>query len=364
MIVDGPLGSNMAWIAEYIDQLNEDEQNTLSQLVSELFTADEPPQELYFNIAEQSGALLKAPDQWFTPAFNLLIYVLSTAPDFSVLVPVILAHLNIGVAEPKLLLIMGVLANLFNIMPVDSKLRFDVLSKIIDFSNATGTLAQVTPQLSQLPDWLKQWKIDDETATEFYTKVIDLVEKHVGAKQAHALLVDANKVLDNETLAKRLVSSSLEDSFTFSFDKIVELAPVQKLNDPTLSAVVSGDVAAIKSDNQQVLTKARAIAFAKLASSNHKVTYDEISKTTGVKDDLELEILAIDAIKAGFFTGRMDQVNRVFNVESATVVGEFTMEHWKTLDDRLSAWITELKKNTEDVRSVPVDQRVTVPLAE
>lgn len=351
MIVDGNLADNMADIAGYIDQLNGEEQDgPLVQVAAELAATEEPSQqqELYFTLAEGSAGLLKGPLNDLEASYNLLLFVLSQAPDFGTLMPVILANLASDIPESSAqqLVILAILGNLFNIMPRNSRFRFDVFNKIVDFSIAAGTLGQLVPQLSQLPEWLAEWNATEDNKTDIYNKLVNSLNT-LSPKATYQLLLAASKANAAGDITEQLVTDVLANTHIYDFDEVLAVPAVQQLPKTnsdlyaTLKAVSIGDYDAFKSlpaaSNPQIQSKARVVALAKIAGTKRAVSYAQISAATGVEAS-RVEILVIDAIKAGLIKGRMDQFKQELLVEQVTPVGEFTNAHWEEIEKRLGAW--------------------------
>lgn len=361
---DSSLSDITSGIARYLDELNEDSETSLLQLANEIQSAEDESerQQLYFTLAENASLLQNAPPQKFESSYNQLLYVLMSAPEFAKLMPVVLANLagDMPKSSAAQMNVLAVLSNLYNILPVNSELRFDVFDRIIDFSCSTGTIAPLIPQLRQLGQLLKFWHIDEARAADLCNKVYSILQPCY-PRDAYAILHDVVRHFNNADLAAELVETALKSTFVFDLDFVLEIKSVQDLESSRpdllnlLRITASGDVAAFQKTEQAqdavIADKVRVMALVSLASKNTILPYDQISASTGVPAD-GVELLIVRAIKSGLVGGKMHQNTKEFQVQSVTPVGEFGIEQWKVIDESLSAWKNSLLKTLDSIKNV------------
>lgn len=347
MIVDGVLADNIAEIAAYIDSLSGEE--TMYPLAVELRSASDDAhcQELYFALAEGSSALLQAPITEFEPAYNLLLHVLSTAPDFNTLLPVILANLasDVPESEAQQVVILAVLGNLFNLLPDESAhQRLVVFSKVLDFASAANSVRQLVPQLDVISKWVVDWsKVDSTGAYEIASRINDLLER-ASPKESYRFVLNTCREGIAE-LAPLVATRALESPFVYDFDEVLALSAIQQKPElvSEIQEVANGNAKGTSRPAAQ--KKASIFALAKISSEKRELSYSEVAAATGVSESV-VEPLIVDAVKSGLLEARMNQLKSKLSVERVVAVGEFSTAHWQEIDNRLEAW----KKSLEAVR--------------
>lgn len=356
MIVDGVLADNIAEIAAYVDGLNNED--VMVPLATELRSASDEAhrQELYFALAEGSSALLKAPITEFEPAYNLLLHVLSTAPDFNTLLPVILANLasDVPESEAQQVVILAVLGNLFNLLSDDSAhQRLVVFSKVLDFAAASNSVRQLVPQLDAISKWIVAWsKADNTGAYEIASRINDLLEKEAPKESYQFIFSTCRDGISQ--LAPLLATRTLESPFVYDFDGVLALDSINQNSElaTELREVANGNSKGTTRPSAQA--KARIFALAKVASQKRELAYSDVATAAGVSES-QVEPLVVDAVKAGVLEARMNQLQHSLRVERVGAVGEFGTAHWQEIEARLKSWKASLEAVRDANRTAESD---------
>lgn len=349
-------------LTRYMDMRSKGE-TSVSALAIELKSilassgSGEPPlpaetQKIFVQIAEHTPVLLKAPPSEFEAAFNLLWYVLSSAPDFDGVIPIVLSKLSesLPTLHAQQLALLAVLGSLFNITSSQSPQKPAVFIHIFDLAVTARSTDPIISQLPQLAEWLRDWQMTDEAKVGLVTKLVG----SAGSRQREAvrafLTSLATSLPELASVATLLLSSVLEDPTAYKLDSVLSLPGVQAQkgkSDGLYEAVLSinaGDYAGFAKINTKfsslpiAIRKAKVAAVARLSSSvKGELPYSVIVESLNIPES-EVEAVIVDAIKAGLVKGRMNQLQKVFYVESANIVGEVTEQHWNAIEERLALW--------------------------
>lgn len=280
-------------------------------------------------------------------------------------------------------LALTILATVFNTLAHADSSRYHVFLAIIAVirqSGSTTAYEGLKGQLvSQLPNWLAAWELDEEDAQKLHLAVADAAEAAGDSELAHAHIVEALQTIDaneasskeNRELAVRALTSALSHPAIFDFTSLSASDAVQALRSSdtslfelleifaadTLDAYedlvsatplssISGGVLADSGDALQ--TKMRLLTLTSLASStpSRSLPYATIASALGVADT-EVEKWVIDTIRAGLIEGKLSQLRSEFLVHRATyrVFGE---KQWAEIQGRLFVW----RRSLEGVLSV------------
>jgi translation initiation factor 3 subunit M len=361
MIVDGVLRDYVEEISEYIDKLDGDENQTFAQQsIQKMESEDEAAlAELFTSLAQKSAVLSKAPETEFEPAWNLLLHILTFAPHLTELLPTVTKNLvdNVPDVSSGAHLVLSVLANLFNILPATSPLRYDVFETIVEFAAKTGNVHLLSTQFKNLPQWLKEWGVGPNQQSEIYGKIGDILSSSSNDDKAYTYLFEASKHVNATEIASRLVSIALASEDVYDFDDLLALESVQALRSSNsalfdvLDKVSVGDFKGYESlsvppgvDAEAVNRKVKVLALSQACykSGERNISYADIAKGIDVPET-EVELWVIDAVRAGLVEGRLSQMDRMLDVHRATPIGSFGMEEWKQVEKRLEDWKTSLK---------------------
>jgi translation initiation factor 3 subunit M len=377
MIVDGLLGDYVQEVSAYLDQLKGLEpgaEGGLEDATSKLMEDESPEnqEETFKAIAEQSNLLNKAPEKEFESAYNLVLHILTFSSKLTEILPILLN--NLTQQPPSFpngsLMVLSVLTNLFNILPVRSPLRYQVFDAILDFANKSSNGHLLVNQLKHLPKWIEEWGVGDAEKQSIYFKVSQVLAS-LDSEASYNYLFDAVSCISPDAasgsveLTEKLVKLALVSDEIYDFDDILALSAVQKLKDNSadlyklLEIVSSGDFNAFSSYNGKVsdvdmdaiVAKVKVLALANLAfQSSSTITYSSISSAIQVPEE-EVELWVIDAIRAGLVEGRLCQMEQRFDIHRATPIGKFGEEEWKEVSARLDKWKSSLREVYDVIRN-------------
>lgn len=379
MVVDGVLRDYIQEVSTYMDQLEGIEagsENSLEKYTTSLMeqdaTGNEAEEKTFEAIVKKSSVLSDAPEREFEPAYNLILHILTFAPDLKKLLPVLVDNLT---SKPPSgangsLQVLSVLSNLFNILPVESPLRHQVFLAIVDFADSSNNIHLLVSQLKRLPQWLNEWGLDATSQRDMFTKISDVLIKDGDSESSFDYLVKAVASVSgagsaSSPLAAKLVRLALVSEHIYQFDQLLALDAVQELqkSEPDLFKLVqvisSGDYQQYNQitipsnlDKAALDQKIRILALCVAASksSSRTIAYADIAKAIDVSID-SVELWVIDAIRAGFVEGRLSQIDQVFDIHRVTPIGKFGIEEWKQVEQRLEVWKQSLREVSEVMRN-------------
>lgn len=349
-------------LTRYMDMRSQGK-TSVSALASELKSilassgSGEPPlpaetQKVFTQIAEHTPVLLNSPPSEFEAAFNIHWYVLSSAPEFDSIIPIVLSKLS--ASQPTLyaqqLALLAVLGSLFNITSSQSPQKPAIFAHILDLAILARSTDQIISQLPQLAEWLRGWHMTDEAKVGLVSKLID----SAGSRHREAVRTFLTSMVTHSpelpSVATLLLSSVLRDPTAYKLDSVLTLPGVQALRGKsdglyeTVLSINAGDYAGFAKINSSfsslplAVKKAKIATVARLCSSvKGKLPYSDIVQALNIPES-EVEPVIVDTIKVGLVKGRMNQLLRVFYVESANIVGEVTEHHWDAIEERLAHW--------------------------
>lgn len=304
-------------------------------------------QDYFFTFAEASVAILKTPRADFEPISNLLLYVLSSAPDFDELVPVVLASLTnqLPTVQAQLVALIAVLGNLFNVLDSASEQRAYVFDSLLDVAIIAQSASQFVAQLPQIAAWLEQWAIPEDTKVGIVNKLTQTLADSHPQEICEFLKAVLKFLPDNAPAVETLVSKSLADPKIFDLAPIAALPGVAGLESANadlaaaLRATIEGEYSLIaaRTLTPAIHRKARTTTLSRMASEKRVLTYAEIQSTLSV-GPTEVEKFILYAVKANLVEGRISQLDETFSVASATVFGPVQPVHWDCIESRLANW--------------------------
>lgn len=371
-------------LAGYIDQRNKNAEGPMAVVAAEFANAvgesTEVPsstQKYFEEIAKSSKVLISSPPAEFEGALNLLWYVLSSAPNFEALIPVVLNELTatFPTVHGQKIALLAVLGNLFNITPAGSKEKPLVFTKIVDLAAASQAANQFVAQFGLISQWLKEWKYDN--TEKLVLELVNGVTFH--ELEVLQFLRDVAVAFPElNEIARKLVDLTLKTPSSrelLSLEDLLSLEAVANLSKSSnaedqervklVKAIAEGDYASFlqlsdKFSNNTVLKKqARIAAISRLASSSNtrELKYADIASALQLPES-EIEAVIVDAAKSGVVKGRLNQLKGTFAVEYATLVGPVTDEHWSVIESRLKSWrknlnaifeVSDKAKNNRDL---------------
>ncbi|CAK7232428.1 hypothetical protein SBRCBS47491_008265 [Sporothrix bragantina] len=369
VFVDGTFGELVQELADYLQ---------ISEPVAAL-VAKNKNEEALAAVVEASSALNAAPEKDFTGTYNLLIHLaINESKDASPYLRTICQNLTKPVTSSPVngvALALNALQAVFNLLAPTNALRYNVFMSILRFLRTHGLYDNLRPTLAQLPGWLADWDVSEEAARKLYLEVVAFAAEQGEAEESYQHLLKALRTFDSsedsevkseeaEQLSVRAVRTALLSNTQYDFQDLRVLPTVQALADSDKSAVYAqlldifaeqdledyndfceeheGWVEAQELDGEKLQRKMRLLTFTSLAAStqSRQIEYARISKALQVPVE-DVEVWAIDVIRAGLVEGKLSQQQQVFLVHRTTyrVFGE---KQWRELGTRIDQWRNSL----------------------
>ena len=268
-------------------------------------------------------------------------------------------------------LALSVLTTIFNIIPQDNEIRFNIFIAILDVVRRSSSFDLIKPQLKKLDSWLKVWDVEEEDQLKLYQQIAELAEESGDRDQAYLYLLRALRTVppteaeseEARSLSLRALKSALTDLSHYDFQDLTALDSVQALrkSDPIFFELLEifnaeqldeyndfleehdGWIEQQQLDNAILLRKIRLLTLASLAAStqSRSLPYQNISRALQIQSS-EVEMWVIDVIRAGLIEGKLSQLNQTFLIHRSTyrVFGE---KQWKEVASRLDTWRNSLE---------------------
>ncbi|KAK7908095.1 PCI-domain-containing protein [Apiospora marii] len=325
--------------------------------------------EVLKKIIVASSALNQVPEKEFTAAYNLLVYLVMQSKNADKLLPRVCDNLLKPITSspqngPALAL--GALTNIFNMVKPDNEIRFHIFSAIVRFVKQYSMFDNLKKHLRTLDSWVEQWEIDEEEQRKLYEEIAEVASEAGDEHTSYDFIVKAINTFgkdevsseDAQRLALRALKSALLSPTHYDFSDLMGLPAVQALADShavyfeLLEIFAEKDLEDYNDFNEEhddfiekehlnadlLHRKIRLLTFASLAASqpSREIPYKLITKALAIPEN-EIELWAIDVIRAGLVEGKLSQREQVFLVHR-TVYRVFGEKQWRELGDRVDGW--------------------------
>ena len=395
-LVEGQFEELATEAATYIDTLKGDGSAIAADIAPLLADPEKPDQQtnkdaVLKKLVSASSVLNSAPERELQAAYNLLIHLISQAPEPDKYLPPICkfltqpitssSHNSTGIA-------LGVLATIFNTIPPNDDTRYHVLLAIVDVIRSSGNYETLQPQLKSLDVWILEWELDAEDARKLYLAVSNAASAAKEPEDSYLYLLKALRTLQDDASsaeARDLSLSALKAAFQndkhFDFQDLTALDSVQALrkSDSVWSELLElfssenyDDLQDFKESNpsfcsdngldEDVLDrKMRLLTLASLsaqASQTRTLPYSTIAKALNVPSE-DVEVWVIDSIRSGLVEGKLSQQKQEFLIHRSTyrVFGE---NQWREVASRLETWKSSLHNVLAVIRSQKVSAHSTM----
>ncbi|KAI1497379.1 hypothetical protein F5X99DRAFT_421424 [Biscogniauxia marginata] len=364
VFVDGSFTELAQEMAEYLN-VSEDVKDLIEK---------EQNDEVLKKIILASTALNSIPEKEFTAAYNLLVYLVLQSENVEMFLPRICDNLSKPVTSSPVHgpgLALNALTNIFNMLPPDHELRFNVFMAILRFLKLHGMFENLKRYLPNLDGWLKEWDVDDEDKRKLYESIAEAASDSGDEETSYEFVLKALRTFDEEEtkseeaqrISLRAIKTALLSPTHYDFQDLLVVPAVQALSDsqPVYFELLSifaekdledyndfreeheGFIEKEQFDSEKLQKKMRLLTFASLAArtTTREIPYDEITKALQISTE-EVELWTIDVIRAGLVEGRLSQLKKVFLVHRTTyrVFGE---KQWRELGDRVDGWRSTLR---------------------
>ncbi|KAA8909171.1 hypothetical protein FN846DRAFT_943113 [Sphaerosporella brunnea] len=389
LMVEGTFADQIVELAHYIDTINKTNPSQGLSLDIENLVENEQKDEALKKVVDASSALSSAAEREFIPAYNLLVHLARSSPEFPTYLTTILQNLSTPPAAsphngPALLI--SVLSTIFNILPTNSPQRYPVYRAILKVIAANGLYETLAPQLKLVEKWLADWNSTVEEARGLYLEIANIAEEADDEAEFYNFLVKALQTFSEDEaaspaareLATRLIKAAINLPSRLDFDELSTFPAIAALqeSDPELFQLYDvfaggqledyiefndeheGWVEGNGINHDVAYRKIRLLTLTSLAAScpDRELPYISISRRLHVPSE-EVEHWVIDVIRAGLVEGKLSQLNQTFLIHRAES-RTFGKAEWEQVADRLDVWKHSLRGILDVVRNAKEQVKV------
>ncbi|KAK4141605.1 uncharacterized protein C8A04DRAFT_13972 [Dichotomopilus funicola] len=379
IFVDGTFADLAQEMAGYL-HVDEEVKKHLSQ---------EQNEEALQLLVQASQSLNGVPEKEFTGAYNLLIHLVLQSNDPKKYLPTVCVNLQKPITSSPthgFTLAANALSTIFNLLPQNNPLRFNVLLQITRFIRQHGQFELLKPRLHNLEGWFKVWETNEDDQRRLYVEVSDAAADAGYEEESYHYLIKALGTFDRDEqeevtseeaqkLSLKALRLAISHPTRFDFQDLRVLPSVQALSDshPVYSQLLDifteqdledyndfkdehqGWIEKENLDNDKLQRKMRLLTFASLAAStpNREIPYANIVKALQVPLE-EVELWSIDVVRAKLVEGRLSQQQKVFLVHRTTyrVFGE---KQWRELATRVGQYKSTVDQLLQVLRKAQSD---------
>lgn len=386
-LVEGPFEELATELATYLDTVK-GEGSTIAADIAPLLADSEKPEQqtnkdaVLKKLVSSSSVLNSAPERELQAAYNLLIHLISQAPEPDKYLPPVCkfltqpitssSHNSTGIA-------LGILGTIFNTIPPNDDTRYHVLLAIVDVIKNSGNYETLQPQLKSLDVWIQDWELDSEDARKLYLAVSNAAASAKEPGDSYLYLLKALRTLQDDAscaeardLSLKALKASFQNEKHFDFQDLTALDSVQasRKSDPVWSELLElfssenyDDLQDFKESNpsfcsdsgldEEILDrKMRLLTLASLAaqaSHTRTLAYSTIAKALNVPSE-DVEMWVIDSIRSGLVEGKLSQQKQEFLIHRSTY-RTFGDNQWREVASRLETWKSSLVNVLAVIRS-------------
>ncbi|EGC32013.1 hypothetical protein DICPUDRAFT_49833 [Dictyostelium purpureum] len=263
-----------------------------------------------------------------------------------------------------------ILTNLFNSFQPKSAQRYEIFFSLVKLASESNNLEFVKHQIDDVDGWLEDWSSNTQQKRKLY-KLISNIFREKNKMLSHQYLVKFLQTFTKEDSAEaqedavRVCIESISLQELYQSDYLLDLPAVQFLetsnannNSQIYELMKIFATEQLESFNQfqdknpnliqsiglnveDCKQKIRLLSLATLASEQSKVPYSLISQKLQINED-EVEMWVINAMEGELLDAKLDQLNRIVNVNSSTQ-RVFNKSQWTQLGSRFSVWRSSVK---------------------
>ncbi|PHH60396.1 hypothetical protein CDD81_1709 [Ophiocordyceps australis] len=368
LFVDGTLEELAKEMADYLK----------SDEAKQLLAKGAAKEEVLSKLVAASQALSTVPEKEYTAASNLMIHLVLQSADPKKHLPALCSNLakppmgNSPVHGPGLSL--NALTTVFNLLKQQDPIRARVIMEIIKFLRVHGMFDSLRPYLDKLPDWIDSWDCGEEFERKLYQEVADAALEAGEDELSYESILKALRTFDDDDkeelsseqaqrISLRAVKMAISSNTHFLFQDIRAVPSVQALSEshPIYSQLLDifaeqdledyndfndehkGWIEQQKFDQVKLHRKMRLLTFASLAAAtpSREIEYAKIVKALQIPEE-DVEMWAIDVIRAGLVEGKLSQKRSMFLVHKVTY-RVFGQRQYQELATRVDHWRATLQ---------------------
>lgn len=388
-LVEGPFEELASELATYLDS-TKGEGSNVSGDIAPLIVDAEKQQEgqqtdkdaILKKLVTASSVLNSAPERELQAAYNLLIHLISQAPEPEKYLPPVCRNLSTPITSSPhngAGIALGILGTIFNSIQPDEETRYFVLLSIVDVIRTSGNYETLRPQLANLDSWVTEWEMDGDQKRKLYLAISEAAAATREVDESYLYLVKGLRTLQDEAssseareLSIRALKTALQNEKHFDFEDLTALDSIQALrkSDQTWADLLelfssenyeefqdfvesNPSFLADNGMNEETLVrKIRLLTLASLAahaSQTRTLSYKAIASALHVADS-DVEVWVIDSIRSGLVEGKLSQQKQEFLIHRSTyrVFGE---NQWREVASRLETWKGSLTNVLAVIRS-------------
>ncbi|KAH8550336.1 hypothetical protein BGW37DRAFT_498949 [Umbelopsis sp. PMI_123] len=362
IFVEGATEAQIVEVASYIAKLQGDESETPAYVsaLSEKLSADKQG-EVLNQIATDSAILLSAPVKAEAEgALNLVIAILQGNDD----AVKVFSKALVDEDADRFNIKQKILLNLYNTIPTNSRLRYNVFIAIFDAVVKNEDLDSMMSQFDYVDVWAKEWGLDLETERALYSHLAEELKAAGEERAAYDFFLKTLATYNDSPdatsaeLAKQAISTAIQMPNCFAFEDLLQYKSLQQLKGTPefdlLNIFLNGNLQEYNKfaaqhqdllanyDAESNITKMRLLSLASLGSENlsRELTYADIAAALEISEG-DVEMWVIDVIRAGLVEAKLDQLNKTVIVYRS-IYRVFGKEQWQQLDSKLNSWKNSL----------------------
>ncbi|KYK58198.1 eukaryotic translation initiation factor 3 subunit M [Drechmeria coniospora] len=338
---------------------------------------DAPKEEVLSKLVAASQALNTVAEKEYTAASNLMIHLVLQSADPKKYLPTLCSTFSKPLANSPVhgqSLSLNALTTVFNLLEQEDPIRARVFREILKFLKAHSMFDNLRPYLDKLPEWMESWGCDEEIERKLYEEVAEAALEGGDEDICYEFILKALRTFDADEkdeitsedaqrLSLRAIRMAILSNSHFLFQDIRAIPSVQALSDshPIFSQLLNifaeqdledyndfneeheGWVEKQKLDHEKMHRKMRLLTFASLAAAtpSREIEYSKIVKALQIPAE-DIEMWAIDVIRAGLVEGKLSQQRNMFLVHKVTY-RVFGQKQYQELSTRVDHWRTTLQ---------------------
>ncbi|RDA96086.1 hypothetical protein CP533_5779 [Ophiocordyceps camponoti-saundersi (nom. inval.)] len=374
LFVDGSFEELAREMADYLK----------AEEAKQLLTQDPSKEEVLSKLVAASQALSTVPEKEYTAASNLMVHLVLQSADPKKHLPTLCNSFSKALSGSSVHgpgLSLNALTTVFNLLDQEDPIRARVFMEILKFLKAHSMFDTLRPYLDKLPEWIDSWGNGEEIERKIYDEVAQVALEAGEPGISYDFVLKALRTFDSDDreevtseeaqrLSLRAVKMAILSNTHFLFQDLRAIPSVQALNDshPVYSQLLDifaeqdledyndfndehdGWLEKEKMDGDRLHRKMRLLTFASLAAAtpSRELEYARIAKALQIPKE-NVEMWAIDVIRAGLVEGKLSQERQMFLVHKVTY-RVFGQKQYQELATRVDHWRGTLRNVLEVLR--------------
>jgi translation initiation factor 3 subunit M len=362
LFVDGSFEDLAQEMADYL-QIGDDVRPLLEKAQKE---------DVLSQLVGASATLNTMPEKEFTAAANLMIHLVLQSADPKKLLPTLCSNFAKPLTASPVHgtgLGLNALTTVFNLLDPVNPVRARVFMTIVKFFRQHSMFDNLRPYLERLPSWFELWETPAEFQRETYEEVAQAAADVGEEEQSYQYVLKALRTFSDDDISSeaaqklslRAVRTAMLSPTHNQFSDLLALPSIQALRDTHQQWSELLDILAKRDledyndfkeenegfvdqnlDDAKLTRKMRLLTFASLAAAtpSRELEYDAIIKALQIPTE-EVEMWAIDVIRAGLVEGKLSQQRRTFLVHKVTY-RVFSEKQYRELSTRIDQWRSTL----------------------